>query len=56
MNATARLVPQEQDQKQLYLEIRVLEMPPDGGVGAGIMRIVFRNNLVMETIQLLALR
>jgi hypothetical protein len=56
MNATARLVPHETDPHQFYLETRVLEMPPDGGVGAGIMRIVFRNNLVMETIQLLALR
>jgi hypothetical protein len=41
MNATARLVAQEQDQKQLYLEIRVLEMPPDGGVGAGKLKLSF---------------
>jgi hypothetical protein len=41
MNATACLVPQEQDQKQLYLEIRVLEMPPDGDMGAGVMRAYF---------------
>jgi hypothetical protein len=39
MNATADLV---EDQKQLYLEIRVLEMPPDGGMGNGVMRAVFR--------------
>jgi hypothetical protein len=42
MNATARLVPHETDPHQLYLEIRVLEMPPDGGMGSGVMRVVFR--------------
>jgi hypothetical protein len=54
MNATARLVPQEQDQKQLYLEIRVLEMPPDGGMGAGVIRNVFSHITSSRTTILLA--
>jgi hypothetical protein len=54
MNATARLVPQEQDQKLLYLEIRVLEMPPDGGMGNGVMRAVLRaGDSVQQTIRIL---
>jgi hypothetical protein len=53
MNATARLVPQEQDQNQLYLEIRVLEMPPDGGVGNRVMRAALRTgDSVQQTIRI----
>jgi hypothetical protein len=54
MNATARLVPQEQDQKQLYLEIRVFEAPSSDGLGAGVIRNVFSHITSSRTTILLA--